>query len=54
MLTEEKILKNAKKFNDTGLKYNVVNDELMTSLGESFIKAPCTSSDKYYNAYDGV
>tara|TARA_R100000541_G_scaffold12745_1_gene21254 strand:+ start:271 stop:825 length:555 start_codon:yes stop_codon:yes gene_type:complete len=53
MLTEEKILKNAKKFNDTGIKYNVVNDELMTSLGESFIKAPCTSSDKYYNAYDG-
>lgn len=53
MLTEEKILKNVKKFNDTGIKYEVVNDELMGLLGEAFIKAPCTSSESFYNAYDG-
>jgi len=53
MLTEEKILKNAKKFNDSGVKYNVINDELMTLLGEEFIKAPCTTSTNFYNAYDG-
>lgn len=53
MLTEEKILKNAKKFNDTGIKYGVVNDELMNMLGTDFIKAPCTTSTNFYNAYEG-
>ncbi len=53
MLTEEKIKKNAQKFNDTGVKYGVVNDALMELLGVGFITAPCTSSTNFYNAYDG-
>jgi len=53
MLTQEKVLKNAKKFNDTGIKYGVVNNELISMLGEEFIVAPCTSSTNLYNAYEG-
>ena len=37
MLSQEKILKNAKKFNDTGVKYEVINDDLMNMLGLSLI-----------------
>ena len=53
MLSKEKILKNAKKFNDTGLKYDVVNDDLMNMLGKEFIDAPCTTTTNLYGAYDG-
>lgn len=53
MLTSEKILKNAKKFNDTGIKYEVINDELMDMLGKEFINAPCTTTTNLYGAYDG-
>jgi 23S rRNA maturation-related 3'-5' exoribonuclease YhaM len=53
MLTEEKIKKNAQKFNDTGVKYGVVNDELMGLLGTDFITAPCTTTTNLYGAYDG-
>jgi hypothetical protein len=53
MLTQEKILKNAKKFQVTGEKYEVINDELMNLLGSEFISAPCTTSTNLYGAYDG-
>lgn len=53
MLSKEKILKNAKKFNDTGTKYGVINDELMEMLGKEFISAPCTTSTNFYGAYEG-
>lgn len=53
MLTKEKVLKNAKKFNDTGEKYGVVNTELLELLGEGFISAPCTSKEDLYGAYEG-
>lgn len=53
MLSKEKILKNAKKFNETGIKYGVINDELMEMLGEEFITAPCTTTTNLYGAYDG-
>jgi len=53
MLTKEKILKNAKKFNDTGIKYDVINDDLMNLLGKEFINAPCTTTTKFYGAHDG-
>lgn len=53
MLTEEKIKKNAQKFNETGVKYGVVNDELITLLGVDFITTPCTTTTKLYGAYDG-
>jgi hypothetical protein len=53
MLSKEKILKNAKKFNDTATKYGVINDELMEMLGKEFISAPCTTSTNFYGAYEG-
>jgi len=53
MLTQEKVLKNAKKFNDTGVKYGVINDELLTLLGDGFITAPCTTTTNLYGAYEG-
>ena len=45
MLTEEKIKKNVQKFNETGVKYGVINDELRTLLGVDFITAPCTTTN---------
>lgn len=53
MLSKEKILKNAKKFNETGLKYNAVNDELLGLLGPGFINAPCTGLEHLYGAFEG-
>jgi hypothetical protein len=50
-LTKEKILKNAKKFHETGVKLGFVNDELMGLLGEEFISAPATTNS--FNAFDG-
>jgi len=53
MITKEKVLKNAKKFNDTGVKVGVINDKLMEMLGPDFISAPCTSKEDLYGAYEG-
>ncbi len=53
MLTKEKVISNAKKFHDTGVKLGVVNDTLMNMLGEGFITAPCTTSTNMYGAYEG-
>lgn len=52
-ITDEKILKNGKKFNESGLKYGVLNDNLLEMLGEEFFHAPCTTSEEMYNAYKG-
>lgn len=53
MITKEKILKNATKFNETGIKYNAINDELLGLLGNGFITAPCTGLETLYGAYEG-
>lgn len=53
MLTKERIVKNSKKFNETAEKYGVVNDELLTLLGQEFFSAPCTSTTTFYNAFEG-
>tara|TARA_R110000772_G_scaffold131121_1_gene239395 strand:- start:80 stop:634 length:555 start_codon:yes stop_codon:yes gene_type:complete len=53
MLTKEKITKNAQKFNATGIKYGVVNDDLLELLGVKFITAPCTGLETLYGAYEG-
>jgi hypothetical protein len=50
-LTKEKILKNAKKFHETGVKFGFINDELMGLLGEEFISAPATTNS--FNSFDG-
>lgn len=52
-ITKEKMLKNAKKFNDTGVKYGVINDELLELLGAEFISAPCTTAENMYLYYEG-
>jgi hypothetical protein len=52
-LSPEKILKNAKKFNETGVKHGFINDELMNLLGKEFISAPACSTTNLYNAFDG-
>jgi hypothetical protein len=52
-LSKEKIIKNAKKFNETGLKYGFINDELITLLGQEFITAPACSTTNLYNTFDG-
>jgi len=53
MLTKEKVLNNATKFNETGIKHGVINDELLKLLGDGFIGAPCTSKKELYGAYEG-
>lgn len=52
-LTQEKIVSNAKKYFETGKKYEFMNDELMTFLGESFIKAPASTMDSLHNSFEG-
>lgn len=52
-IDKEKIAKNAKKFYDTGVKHDFVNEELMELLGEEFITAPACSTLNLYNAYEG-
>ena len=52
-LTKEKIIKNAKKFHETGVKHGFINDELMNILGPEFISAPACSTTNLYNAFEG-
>lgn len=49
----DKISKNTKKFQETGVKYEFLNDELLTILGEEFFNAPACSTLNLYNAYEG-
>jgi hypothetical protein len=53
MLSKERVLKNAKRFNDTGLKYGFINDKLIELLGVEFISAPACGTTNLYNAYEG-
>lgn len=50
-LSKEQIIKNAKKFNDTGVSHGFINDKLMEILGQEFITAPATTNS--FNAFDG-
>lgn len=52
-LTQEKIVSNTKKYFETANKYGFMNDELMSFLGESFIKAPASTMDSLHNAFEG-
>ena len=52
-ISKEKIISNATKFNETGVKYGVINDDLLKLIGEEIIKAPCTTLDRMYNAFEG-
>src|ERR1035437_676685 len=52
-LTKENIVANTKKYFDTATKLGFMNDELMTFLGEAFIKAPASSMLSFHNAFEG-
>jgi hypothetical protein len=52
-LDQTKIVANTKKYFDTAIKNGFMNDELMTFLGEDFIKAPASSMTEYHNAFEG-
>jgi len=52
-LEQEKIVANTKKYFDTATKLGFMNNELMTFLGESFIKAPATTMTNLNNAFEG-
>lgn len=52
-LKPETIAKNARKFFKTASDNGFMNDELITFLGEDFIKAPATPLKDLYNAFEG-
>ncbi len=52
-LNAEQIIKNAKKFFKTAQENNFMNDDLMTFLGEDFIKAPASTMKNLHNAFEG-
>jgi hypothetical protein len=52
-LTQEKIVSNTKKYFETANKHGFMSDELMSFLGESFIKAPASTMDSLHNAFEG-
>lgn len=52
-LDQEKVVANTKKYFETATKLGFMNNELMTFLGEDFIKAPASSMAHYHNAFEG-
>jgi hypothetical protein len=52
-LDQAKIVSNTKKYFETATKLGFMNNELMTFLGEDFIKAPASSMADYHNAFEG-
>lgn len=52
-LEQSKIVANAKKYFDTATKNGFMTNELMSFLGEDFIKAPASSMTSYHNAFEG-
>jgi hypothetical protein len=52
-LEQAKIVANAKKYFDTATKNGFMTNELMSFLGEDFIKAPASSMTSYHNAFEG-
>jgi hypothetical protein len=52
-LEQEKIVANTKKYFDTATKNGFMTDDLMTFLGEDFIKAPASTMESLHNAFEG-
>jgi hypothetical protein len=52
-LEQTRVVSNTKKFFETAAKNGFMNDELMTFLGDDFIKAPASSMADYNNAFEG-
>ena len=52
-MTEEKVLKNTKKYVETAEKYGFMNDDLLKFLGDDFVKAPASTATNLHNAFEG-
>jgi len=52
-IEQEKIVSNTKKYFETSTKLGFMNNDLMTYLGESFIKAPASTMESLHNAFEG-
>jgi len=52
-LSNEIIVKNTKKYFKTAQENGFMTDELMTFLGEEFIKAPATTMKDLHNSFEG-
>lgn len=52
-LEKEKIVANTKKYFETATKNGFMTNELMTFLGEAFIKAPASTMESLHNAFEG-
>jgi hypothetical protein len=53
-LTQEKIVSNTIKYFETANKYGFMTNELMSFLGEAFIKAPASTMNSLHNAFEGA
>ena len=53
VLEKERIVANTKKYFDTATKLGFMTEELMTFLGEDFIKAPASTMADLHNAFEG-
>jgi hypothetical protein len=52
-LSQQKILKNSEKFFQTAFDNGFMTDELVTFLGQDFIKAPASGMKSMFNAFEG-
>jgi hypothetical protein len=52
-LEQEKIVSNTKKYFETATKNGFMNADLMSFLGEAFIKAPASTMESLHNAFEG-
>jgi hypothetical protein len=52
-LKSEQILKNTKKYFQTAQDQGFMTDELMSFLGDEFIKAPASTTKDLHNAFEG-
>lgn len=52
-LKSEQVLKNTKKYFQTANDQGFMTDELMTFLGENFIKAPASTMKDLHNSFEG-
>jgi 23S rRNA maturation-related 3'-5' exoribonuclease YhaM len=53
VLEKERIVANTKKYFDTATKLGFMTEELMSFLGEDFIKAPASTMTDLHNAFEG-
>jgi hypothetical protein len=53
MIKQEQIVKNTKKYFQTAQEQGFMTEDLMSFLGEDFIKAPASTMSDLHNAFEG-